>query len=86
VGFGDYVVLQKNNVIENNVEYVVFAIIFILVGLAVVSAAMNLLILNLLTKNTEDEERDILQQADVARLSSAHLDVKHPPNVEICKK
>ena len=58
VGFGDMVALQKDNVLQRRPAYVAFSIAFILFGLAVVSAAMNLLVLRFLTMNTEDERRD----------------------------
>jgi len=56
VGFGDFVALQSPQ--QRQPDYIAFSIFFILVGLAVVSAAMNLLILRLLTMNTADERRD----------------------------
>lgn len=45
VGFGDLVALQKEKVLQDKPGYVTFNILFILSGLAVVSAAMNLLVL-----------------------------------------
>jgi len=56
VGFGDFVALQNPH--KRQLDYVAFSIFFILVGLAVVSSAMNLLILRFLTMNTADERRD----------------------------
>ena len=67
VGFGDYVALQKNQMLQRKPEYVAFSIIFILFGLTVVSAAMNLLVLRFLTMNTEDERREELEAAAAAR-------------------
>lgn len=43
---------------EKRPEYVLFVLFFIVFGLAVISAAMNLLVLRFLTLNTEDEKRD----------------------------
>lgn len=43
-------------------EYVVFSLIFIVSGLTVISAAMNLLVLRFLTLNTIDEKRDQREQ------------------------
>ncbi|EJW84068.1 hypothetical protein WUBG_05021, partial [Wuchereria bancrofti] len=57
IGFGDYVALQKNSALQSSPEYVTFALIFIMFGLTVVSAAMNLLVLRFLTMNTADEKR-----------------------------
>jgi hypothetical protein len=48
---------------------VAFSLIFILFGLTVLSAAMNLLVLRFLTMNTEDERRDERQ----ARLAAKGL-------------
>ena len=56
VGFGDFVALQRPQ--QRQLDYIAFSIFFILAGLAVVSAAMNLLILRFLTMNTVDERRD----------------------------
>ena len=44
IGFGDYVVLQHNNstVQDRPAQYVIFSLIFILFGLAILSAAMSL--------------------------------------------
>lgn len=67
IGFGDYVALQKNNLLQKKPEYVAFSLIFILFGLAVVSAAMNLLVLRFLTMNTEDERREEMEAAAAAR-------------------
>ncbi|VDM98744.1 unnamed protein product [Thelazia callipaeda] len=58
IGFGDYVALQKDGALQNSPEYVAFALVFILFGLTVISAAMNLLVLRFLTMNTEDQKRD----------------------------
>ncbi len=57
--------LQKGQALEEKPHYVVFSLIFILFGLTVVSAAMNLLVLRFLTLNTEDERRDE-QEAQLA--------------------
>lgn len=65
IGFGDYVALQKNGALQSTPEYVAFALVFILVGLTVISAALNLLVLRFLTLNTEDEKRD-KQEAQLA--------------------
>lgn len=67
IGFGDYVALQKDYVLQHKPEYVAFSLIFILFGLTVVSAAMNLLVLRFLTMNTEDERKDELEAATAAR-------------------
>jgi len=70
VGFGDFVALQHPQ--QRQPDYVAFSIFFILVGLAVVSAAMNLLILRFLTMNTADERRD--ESLAAIRRSTVKLD------------
>ncbi|KAJ0171076.1 hypothetical protein K1T71_013275 [Dendrolimus kikuchii] len=63
IGFGDMVALQKDNALNRKPSYVMFALIFILFGLAIVAACLNLLVLRFVTMNTEDEKRD-QQQAE----------------------
>ncbi|XP_052764191.1 two pore potassium channel protein sup-9-like [Mya arenaria] len=67
IGFGDLVALQRDNALETKPYYVAFSIIFILFGLTVISAAMNLLVLRFLTMNTADERRDELEAAAAAQ-------------------
>lgn len=55
------VALQKDNALNRKPEYVMFALIFILFGLAIVAASLNLLVLRFVTMNTEDERRDEAQ-------------------------
>lgn len=64
-GFGDMVALQKDNALNTKPEYVMFALIFILFGLAIVAASLNLLVLRFVTMNTEDERRDEAQAMQV---------------------
>ena len=66
-GFGDMVALQKNHALENQPEYVAFTLVFILFGMAIVAASLNLFVLRLVTMNTEDERRD---EAEAAQVSS----------------
>ncbi|CAJ0914520.1 unnamed protein product, partial [Mesorhabditis belari] len=61
IGFGDFVALQKDGALQKRPDYVIFSLVFIMFGLAVISAAMNLLVLRFLTMNTEDEKRDAHQ-------------------------
>lgn len=57
-GFGDMVALQKDQALDDKPEYVAFALIFILFGMAIVAASLNLFVLRFVTMNTEDERRD----------------------------
>ncbi len=67
IGFGDFVALQKDQVLQKKPEYVAFSLIFILFGLTVISASMNLLILRFMTMNTVDERRQEIEAAAAAR-------------------
>nr|AOR07218.1 two pore potassium channel subfamily K member 1 [Cancer borealis] len=58
IGFGDMVALQKDQALDDKPEYVAFALIFILFGMAIVAASLNLFVLRFVTMNTEDERRD----------------------------
>lgn len=69
------VALQKDNSLNRRPEYVLFALVFILFGLAIVAASLNLLVLRFVTMNTEDERRDEAQaiQALQGKFSSETL-------------
>ncbi|GBM45277.1 Two pore potassium channel protein sup-9 [Araneus ventricosus] len=67
IGFGDYVALQKESALQSKPEYVAFSLVFILFGLSVVSAGMNLLVLRFLTMNTVDERRDEAEAQSAAQ-------------------
>ncbi|XP_053701502.1 potassium channel subfamily K member 3 [Synchiropus splendidus] len=63
IGFGDYVALQRDNTLQNDPRYVAFCFIYILMGLTVIGAFLNLVVLRFLTMNIEDERRDAKQRA-----------------------
>lgn len=68
--------LQKDGALQTQPQYVAFSLIFILFGLTIVSAAMNLLVLRFLTMNTEDERRDEHDREAAARgLVRVHGDI-----------
>ena len=73
IGFGDMVALQQDNALTDKPEYVAFVLIFILFGLAIVAACLNLLVLRLVTLNTEDERRDEAAAVKVFYLFSTNL-------------
>ena len=52
---------------ENKPEYVTFALFFIMFGLAVIAASLNLMVLKFMTMNTEDEKRDVQEAIQVAQ-------------------
>ncbi|KAM7367750.1 hypothetical protein PAMP_014028 [Pampus punctatissimus] len=66
IGFGDYVALQNGHALQNKPEYVAFSFIYILTGLAVIGAFLNLAVLRFMTMNAEDEKRDAEQRALLA--------------------
>uniref|UniRef100_A0A1A8GGE4 Potassium channel, subfamily K, member 3 n=2 Tax=Nothobranchius korthausae TaxID=1143690 RepID=A0A1A8GGE4_9TELE len=63
IGFGDYVALQRDDALQNDPRYVAFCFVYILTGLTVIGAFLNLVVLRFLTMNTEDERRDAKQKA-----------------------
>ncbi|KAF0296150.1 Two pore potassium channel protein sup-9 [Amphibalanus amphitrite] len=67
IGFGDMVALQQDNALNTRPDYVAFALVFILFGLAVVAASLNLLVLRFVTMNTEDEKRDEAEALQAAQ-------------------
>ncbi|OAD60870.1 Two pore potassium channel protein sup-9 [Eufriesea mexicana] len=58
IGFGDYVALQNDHALSNKPGYVALSLVFILFGLAVVAASINLLVLRFMTINIGDARRD----------------------------
>ncbi|KAJ7988810.1 hypothetical protein DPEC_G00313060 [Dallia pectoralis] len=62
IGFGDYVALQKDHALQNDPRYVSFCFVYILTGLTVIGAFLNLVVLRFLMMNTEDERRDAEQK------------------------
>jgi len=68
IGFGDFVALQQDNALEKKPEYVAFALFFIMFGLAIIAALLNLMVLKFMTMNTEDEKRDEAQALVVSTI------------------
>ncbi|KYN01978.1 PREDICTED: two pore potassium channel protein sup-9 [Cyphomyrmex costatus] len=58
IGFGDYVALQNDQALSNKPGYVILSLIFILFGLAVVAASINLLVLRFMTTDSGEARRD----------------------------
>jgi len=54
IGFGDFVALQKTNALQKRPPYVAFSFMYILVGLTVIGAFLNLVVLRFLTVNAEE--------------------------------
>ncbi|KAM9813787.1 potassium channel subfamily K member 15-like [Neosynchiropus ocellatus] len=67
IGFGDFVALQKKDDLQKRPPYVVFSFMYILVGLTVVGAFLNLIVLRFLAVSAEEpEDRPAGQQDGVA--------------------
>eukprot|EP00090_Calanus_glacialis_P004965 TRINITY_DN13777_c0_g1_i1.p1 TRINITY_DN13777_c0_g1~~TRINITY_DN13777_c0_g1_i1.p1 ORF type:complete len:451 (-),score=79.27 TRINITY_DN13777_c0_g1_i1:48-1400(-) len=69
IGFGDLVALQQDNALQSQPEYVTFALFFIVFGLAVIAAVLNLMLLKFMTMNTDDENRDEIEAIEAARMT-----------------
>ncbi|CAB1336209.1 unnamed protein product [Coregonus sp. 'balchen'] len=67
IGYGDFVALQKKEDLQQKTPYVAFSFMYILVGLTVIGAFLNLVVLRFLTMNTEDERRDTQERASIKR-------------------
>ncbi|XP_072569326.1 potassium channel subfamily K member 15 isoform X2 [Paramormyrops kingsleyae] len=67
IGFGDLVALQKKEDLQEKPPYVAFSFMYILLGLTVIGAFLNLVVLRFLTLNTEDERRDAEERASLRR-------------------
>ncbi|XP_064162746.1 potassium channel subfamily K member 15-like [Anguilla rostrata] len=67
IGFGDFVALQKKEDLQEKTSYVAFSFMYILVGLTVIGAFLNLVVLRFLTMNSEDERRDAAERASFKR-------------------
>ncbi|XP_045416860.1 potassium channel subfamily K member 9 [Lemur catta] len=62
IGFGDYVALQSKGALQKKPVYVAFSFMYILVGLTVIGAFLNLVVLRFLTMNSEEEQRRALEE------------------------
>ncbi|XP_058143726.1 potassium channel subfamily K member 3 [Dasypus novemcinctus] len=67
IGFGDYVALQKDEALQTQPQYVAFSFVYILTGLTVIGAFLNLVVLRFMTMNAEDEKRDAEHRALLTR-------------------
>ncbi|XP_068172288.1 potassium channel subfamily K member 15-like [Antennarius striatus] len=59
IGFGDFVALQKKDDLQRRSPYVAFSFMYILVGLTVIGAFINLVVLRFLTLSTEEQSKDM---------------------------
>lgn len=56
IGFGDFVALQKKDALQRRTPYVAFSFMYILVGLTVIGAFLNLVVLRFLTVSTGEPD------------------------------
>ncbi|KAM9362197.1 potassium channel subfamily K member 15-like [Symphorus nematophorus] len=56
IGFGDFVALQEKDALQKRPPYVAFSFMYILVGLTVIGAFLNLVVLRFLTVSTEEPD------------------------------
>ncbi|XP_057702574.1 potassium channel subfamily K member 15-like [Corythoichthys intestinalis] len=54
IGFGDFVALQKKDALQKRPPYVAFSFMYMLFGLTVIGAFLNLVVLRFLTASTEN--------------------------------
>lgn len=80
IGFGDYVALQNDNALMNKPGYVALSLVFILFGLAVVAASINLLVLRFMTMNAEDMKREEAENKVAAAAASQSLAYQNEVN------
>ncbi|XP_040844432.1 potassium channel subfamily K member 9 [Ochotona curzoniae] len=82
IGFGDYVALQSKGALQKKPLYVAFSFMYILVGLTVIGAFLNLVVLRFLTMNSEDERRDAEDRASLTGNPTSlaiHIPDEPPP-------
>ncbi|XP_018784650.1 PREDICTED: potassium channel subfamily K member 9 isoform X2 [Bactrocera latifrons] len=72
IGFGDYVALQNDQALINKPGYVALSLVFILFGLAVVAASINLLVLRFMTMQAEDAKRNEQDAQEAAATAFSH--------------
>lgn len=56
IGFGDFVALKKSDALQERPPYVAFCFLYILVGLTVIGAFLNLVVLRFLTVSSDETE------------------------------
>lgn len=76
IGFGDYVALQNDSALMNKPGYVALSLVFILFGLAVVAASINLLVLRFMTMNAEDMKKDEAE-SQLARAAAYQSEINY---------
>ncbi|KAG7229635.1 hypothetical protein INR49_012679 [Caranx melampygus] len=67
IGFGDFVALQKKDALQRRPPYVAFSFMYILVGLTVVGAFLNLVVLRFLTVSSDEPDECLEAGAEQQR-------------------
>lgn len=78
IGFGDFVALQKKDTLQKRPHYVAFCFMYILAGLTVVGAFLNLVVLRFLTVSAEEREtqpEDTRESGEVSEAEGEAADV-----------
>lgn len=78
IGFGDFVALQKKDTLQKRPHYVAFCFMYILVGLTVVGAFLNLVVLRFLTVSAKEQEtqpEDTRKSREVSEAEGKAADV-----------
>ncbi|XP_014668881.1 PREDICTED: two pore potassium channel protein sup-9-like [Priapulus caudatus] len=94
IGFGDLVALQENQDLNERPEYVAFSLIFIIVGLIVAGACINLVVLKFFTLNMEnledksEEPSPFALDGDIVVTANGPIDTvddaQQPDNLSVC--
>ncbi|XP_022349486.1 potassium channel subfamily K member 15 [Enhydra lutris kenyoni] len=78
IGFGDFVALQSDEALQRKPPYVAFSFLYILLGLTVIGAFLNLVVLRFLAANTEAPER-AARSSSLLRLGAPESRGRSPP-------
>ncbi|XP_040890376.1 potassium channel subfamily K member 15-like [Toxotes jaculatrix] len=76
IGFGDFVALQKKDALQKRPPYVAFSFMYILVGLTVIGAFLNLVVLRFLTVSS-DEPDVRLEDGEVSHAEAEAAEVAY---------
>ncbi|KAF6284424.1 potassium two pore domain channel subfamily K member 15 [Rhinolophus ferrumequinum] len=65
IGFGDFVALQRDEALQRKPPYVAFSFLYILLGLTVIGAFLNLVVLRFLAASTDAPERAVRRTSPI---------------------
>ncbi|XP_032206458.1 potassium channel subfamily K member 15 [Mustela erminea] len=78
IGFGDFVALQSDEALQRKPPYVAFSFLYILLGLTVIGAFLNLVVLRFLAASTDAPER-AARRSSPLRLGAPESRGRSPP-------